>query len=164
MVLKVLSITAAGFQAVHHQVKGVLLVLVEFDLLRQVAHLAIHPHTGKAIRLGCRKDVLEGTLALPGQRRQHLEARPGRQVRHLGDDLLGRLGKQAPPAGGAVGHTHPGEQHAQVIGNFCDRCHGGAGVAADRLLLNGNGRAEAADIIDLGLFHLADELARKSGE
>ncbi len=69
-----------------------------------------------------------------------------------------------PAALRAMRHADAGKQHAQVVVDLGDRGDSGAGVLADRFLLDGDGRAETADKVDLGLFHLPDELAGISRE
>src|SRR3546814_7559352 len=46
----------------------------------------------------------------------------------------------------------------------CHRGDGGARVAAGRLLLDGDGGGETLDMLDIGLLHHLQKLARISGE
>ena len=61
-------------------------------------------------------------------------------------------------------HSHPRIKQTQIIVNFGDGAHGGARVGADRFLIDGDGRRKPFDGVDLGLFHLLQELAGVSGQ
>ncbi len=63
------------------------------------------------------------------------------------------------PALGAVRMPDPREQQAQVVVGLGDRAHSGARIAAGGLLIDGDGRREPVDGIDVGLVHLPEELA-----
>ncbi len=135
-----------------------LLVLVQRDLLIQAPHSAIHPHPGEAIGASPGERILEGALAVAGQRGEDLEARAGRQCSHLLHDLLRRLRAHLAPALRAVGRADAGEEHPQVVVYLGHGAHRRARVSAHRLLLDRDRRAETADEVHLRLLHLADEL------
>ena len=69
-----------------------------------------------------------------------------------------RLLRDGAPAVVAGQLAHPRPEHAQVVVDLGHRAHGGAGVAAGRLLLDGDGGGEAADRVVERLVHLAEEL------
>src|SRR5690606_41723627 len=52
----------------------------------------------------------------------------------------------------------PGVQQAQVVVDLGHRPHGRTGVAAGRLLVDGDGRRQSLDEVDVGFVHLAQEL------
>ena len=86
---------------------------------------------------------------------------------HLADDvndLLRRLLGDGRAAVGAVGVANARIQEAQVVVDFGDGADGRAGVASGALLVDGDGRAESLDLVDVGLLHEAEELARIGGE
>ena len=58
----------------------------------------------------------------------------------------------------AVRRAGPGEEHAEVIVDFRRRRDRAARVAAGVPLLNGDGRRQALDVVDLGLLQLVEEL------
>ena len=64
----------------------------------------------------------------------------------------------------AVGHAYPGIEEAQVVVDLGYRSHSAAGVLGGGLLLDGDGRGQALDAIDVWLVHLAQELAGVGGE
>ena len=55
--------------------------------------------------------------------------------------------------------THPGPQQAEIVIDLGDGAHGGAGVFAGGLLIDGNGGAQSLDIIHIRLTHLPQKLA-----
>ena len=61
------------------------------------------------------------------------------------DDLLRGLLRDRPAAVVAGEPAHPRPEHAQVVVDLGDGAHGGARVAAGRLLLDGDGGGQAAD-------------------
>ena len=60
--------------------------------------------------------------------------------------------------------TDGGIEQAQVVVDFGDRPHGGAGAAGGGPLFNGDRGAEAVDGIHVRTFHLVQELPRVGGE
>ena len=80
------------------------------------------------------------------------------------DDLLAGLGRDRPAALRAVPAPHPGVEHPQEIVNLGDRADGRPRVVARRFLRDRDRRAEAADVVDLGLGHLAQELPGEGGQ
>ena len=131
-----------------------LLVLFEGDLLLQLVEVPIHPHPGVAGTAGVLKDL--GVLALlpPDDGGHHLDAGALRQGHHLVNDLVDGLLVDLLPAIGAVGGTHPGPEQAEVVIDLRHRAHGGAGVFAGGLLVDGDGRGQAVDVVHVGLLHL----------
>jgi hypothetical protein len=60
--------------------------------------------------------------------------------------------------------TDAGEQQTQVVVDLGDRADRGSGVARRRLLVDGDRRRQTLDELDVGLVHLAEELAGIRGE
>ncbi len=63
-----------------------------------------------------------------------------------------------------MGAAGAGKEEAQVVVDLGHGADGGAGVAAGALLVDGDGGGEALDVVDVGLLHLAEELAGVGGE
>ena len=82
----------------------------------------------------------------------------------LRDDLLGRLAGDGAVTVGAVGLAHGGVKKPEVVVDFGDGADGGAGGAGGGFLLDGDGGGEAVDGVDVGAFHLIEELAGVGGE
>ena len=136
----------------------VLLLLLELGRLGQRVHDPVDPGPGEALGLQLGEEVDILPLAAPDHRREHLE--PGALVhrQHPVDDLLRRLPGDGEPADRAVRLTGAGEEQPQVVVDLGDRADGRARVAGGRLLVDGDGRAQALDEVDVGLVHLAEEL------
>ena len=130
----------------------------ERGALGQLHHLAVDPGPGEALLGQVVEERLVLPLAPPHHRGEHLEARPLGQVEDAVDDLLRRLAGHGPPAVGAVGPAHPGVEQPQVVVDLGDRAHRRAGVAAGGLLVDGDGRRQSLDEVDVGLVHLPQEL------
>ena len=84
---------------------------------------------------------------------------PLRQAVDLVDDLLDGLALDLAAAGRAVRVADPGEEQPQVVVDLGDRADGRARVPAGALLVDGDGRREPVDLVDVRLLHLAQELA-----
>ena len=70
----------------------------------------------------------------------------------------------AVPQFGQCGWPIAGEEQAQVVVDLGDGADGRARVAAGALLVDRDGGREALDLVDVGLLHLAEELARVGRE
>ena len=88
----------------------------------------------------------------------------GPQGKDVLEDLFGGLPGDFVAADGAVRDADGGVEQAQIIVDFGDGADRGAGAAAGGLLFDGDGGAEAIDGIDIGAFHLVEELAGVGGE
>ena len=155
----------ADDHTVHDDLDRVLVFLIELDLVRaQLAHLAVHAHAAEAL-LG---QVLEelGVLALAAEhdRRQDVRAAPLARSEDLVGHLVGRLPLDHATALGTVRHAHAREEQAQVVVDLRDGTDRRARVAAGGLLVDGDRGAQAVDTVEVGLVHLAEELARVARE
>ena len=153
-------------QAVHDDLDGVHLVAGQVDVgpLGQLDRHPVDPHPGEAL-LG--QVVEQGAvlaLAAPHHGGHDLEAGAFGQLEDAVDDLLRGLARHGPPADRAVGMADAGIQKAEVVVDLGDRPHGRTRVAGGRLLVDGDGRGQALDEVDVGLVHLAQELAGVGGE
>ena len=72
--------------------------------------------------------------------------------------VIGRPHLRAVPVADA------GVQHAQVVVDLGDRADGRARVLARRFLRDRDRRAQAADVVDVGLGHLPQELPGEAGQ
>ena len=142
----------------------VLALLVEDDLLLEQPLLAVHLDAGEAVGAQLLEHVLVLALAVAHDRRVDGELRPLGQLQHLVDDRLLRLAGDRAPADRAVRTAHARVEQPQVVVDLRHRADGGARVARRRLLVDGDGRREAVDRVDVGLLHHLEELARVRGE
>ena len=152
-------------QPVDDHLDGVLLVLLQG---RQLARArgrvvepdrhAVHPGPRVALRLQVAEQLGVLALAAADDRREHLEPGVLVELQHPVHDLLRRLPGDRPAADRAVRLADPGEQQPQVVIDLGNRADRGPRVAAGGLLVDGDGRGQAVDEVDVGLVHLAEEL------
>ena len=139
-------------------------VLVEDDLLAQLADLAVHAHAHEPLFAQPLQHLLVLALLAGDERRQQddlLPLRPGEQgVEHVVD----RLGADRVAALGTVGLAGAAEQQAQVVVDLGDRAHGGARVPAGGFLLDGDRGGQPLEQVHVRLVHLAEELAGIGGQ
>ena len=146
-------------QLVHQDLGRVGLGPLQDDRAVQVAEAAVHPDVDEALLEQAVEELVVLALAAADDRGQEPDLLPGRGLADAGDDLLGRLLADLAAAGGAVRRPDPGEEQAQQVVGLGDRAHGRAGVGRDRLLVDGDGRRDALDGLDLGLLHHLHVLA-----
>ena len=157
-------IRVAHDEPVHDDLDGVPLVLVERGRLIEVEQLAVHADAHEALAPGCLEDAVAFRLAVLDERAQHEEAGAVRQRQDAVHDLLHAHARDLAAALGAVRVADAREQQAEVVVDLRHRADGGARVAAGALLVDGDGRREAIDLVDVRLLHLAQELAGVRGE
>ena len=63
-----------------------------------------------------------------------------------------------------MGPAGAGVEETDVVVDLGDGADGGAGVVPSTLLVDGDGGAEALDVVDVGLLHAAEELSGVGGE
>ena len=153
-------------QPVDHHLDGVLLVAgqVELGPVGQLDGGPVHPGPGEPL-LG--QVVEQGAvlaLAAPDHRGQHQEPGPLVHGQDPVHDLLGALAGHRPAAVRAVGLADPGVEQPEVVVDLGHRAHRRAGVAGRRLLVDGDGRRQPLDEVDVRLVHLAEELAGVGGQ
>ncbi len=146
-------------QPVDHQLNIMFFVFGQFETLLKFGCHPVDPGPNKAIRPGLGQHILKSTLTTFGHRGQQLKAGSGREAGHLLDNLLGTLLFDLAPAVVAMRCADPGKEDPQIVVHLGNRADRTARIFANLLLLNGNGRAQTADEIDLGLFHLPQKLA-----
>jgi hypothetical protein len=151
-------------QPVDHHVHRVLEVPGQARRAVEVMHLAVDAHAGEALGAQLLQQV--GLLALPAgdHRREQHQPAVLRQRHHVVDHLRHGLRLQREPVVRAVGGAGAREEQAQVIVDLGDRADRGARIVARRLLLDGDGRRQAFDQVDVGLLHQLQELTRVRGE
>ncbi len=156
-----LADVVAPDEAVDDDLDRVHLVAGQVDLgpLRQLEGHPVDPDPGEALLGQVVEERAVLALAAPHDRGQHLEAGPLGQLEDPVDDLLGRLAGHRPAAGGAMGMPDAGVEQPQVVVDLGDGPDRRAGVARGGLLVDGDGRREPFDEVDVGLVHLAQELA-----
>ena len=137
-----------------------LALLVEVDLLAQFARLAVHPDAREALLADLLEELLVLALAAADDGREQLHARALGEFEDLVDDLLARLRADLAPALVTVGVADAREHQAQVVVDLRHRADRRARVARRRLLVDRDRGRQPLDVLDVGLLHLPEELAR----
>ena len=150
----------ARHEPVHHHLDVVGVVLVELDVVGQLAHFAVDAHPSEAFRHQAAQQLHVGALLAAHHRREQLIAGALGQLEDLIDHLVDRLGPDRAVALRAVGLTGAAEEQAQIVLNLGDGADRGAGVMAGGFLIDRDRRREPLDRIHIGLVHLPEELPR----
>ena len=150
----------ADYDAVHHQLDVVPLLLVQVQVVGLLQHpyLAVDADADEPRPAGCLEHVLVFALLAPhlgGQQRDPVALLQGHDGVH---DLRDGLPGHRAVALGAVGGSDAGEQQAQVVIYLGHSADSGAGVVGDALLVYGNGRGQPLDVVHVGLVHPPQEL------
>ncbi|MNW51632.1 hypothetical protein D3C74_291210 [compost metagenome] len=98
-----------------------LLVLFQFNVLRQIALLAIYTDTNKALLGNFRKQAFVLSLFARYYRSQNLQSRLLRILHNSVNHLLNRLRSNFNTVLRAMRVTYPGEQKAKVVIDFSNR-------------------------------------------
>ena len=151
-------------EAVDDDVEVVSLGAVELDLVAEVDDGAVDARAHEALAPQPLELELELALARARDGREEREARALGEREHAVDDLLHRLRLDALAAARAVRNADARVEQAQVVGDLGDRADGGARRLRERALLDGDGRAQALDALDVGLRELLEELPRVGAE
>ena len=131
------------------------------DMLQGFLHLGILSFAvgdaGEAFFLEV-QELFDLALFLPADVGQD----QGRGAFLQGDDVvhhvLGRVAAHFPAGDRGIGLADPGEEQAQVIVDLGGGADRGARVPGVDFLLDGDGRRNAADQVDVGLVHPPEEL------
>ena len=146
-------------EPVDDDLDGVLLLLVQRGRVGQRVSVAVDPGAREALGLELAEQVDVLALAAADHRRQHLEAGALLESEHPVDDLLGRLARDRRAADRAVRAAGAGVEQPEVVVDLGDRADRRAGVLRGRLLVDRDRGRQALDEVDVGLVHLAEELA-----
>ena len=135
-------------------------LLVERRRLVQVVELAVHLDPLKALLAQVGELLAVLALAVADHRREQVQPRALGHRQHAVDHVADLLRLDRQPGGGRIGRAGPGEHQAQVVVDLGDGADRRARVAAGRLLLDGDRRAEALDVVDIRLLHHLQKLPR----
>ena len=155
----------AHHDAVDHHLDAVAVLLLEANLLvAELAHLAVDAHAGEALAAQILEELGVLALAIKDHRCQDQGTASLCALEDLVGHLVGGLARDGASALGAVRGADAREEQAQIVVDLGDGAHGGAGVSARGLLVDGDRRREAVDAVQVRLVHLSQELARIAGE
>ena len=147
-----------GQQLVHDQIDEVCLVAVQRLYGGQIAQNIVYQY----LRISFLDKMLEKVLIMPfaarHQRRQQQNLPPSILAEYhihyhgvgIAHHLLARRGRK--------GLRGAGVQQAEEVVNLCHRAYRRARVATGSLLLDGQDRAQAADVVDIGTLQHPHEL------
>jgi hypothetical protein len=136
---------------------------VEDDGLGKITQLAVDAGA-ETLLVNLVEQIFKLALAAAHDGSHHGDALTFAELDNALHNLIGGLAADGPAAIGAVGRADGCVEQAQVIVDFGDGAHGGAGAAAGGLLLDGDGGAEAFNGIHIGPLDLVEELASIGGE
>ena len=148
-------------QAVDDQLDVVPLLPVQVKVSRLLQHhdLAVDPDADETgLARGLKYVFMLAFLAADLGRHQRDPAALF-QTHDCVHDLGDGLPFDGAAALGAVGPAHSGEKKTQIVVDLRYCAHRGTGVVGNPFLVDGDGRREALDVVDVGLVHPAQELA-----
>ncbi len=151
-------------QPVDDDLDVVLFLLLQRGRIGQRIDHSVDAYAAVALGVQLVEQVDELTLAGAHHRCEHLEAQALVHREDLVDDLLRRLAGDALTAHRAVRGAGARVEQTQVVVHLGDRADGRPRIAVGRLLVDGHRRRQALDEVDVGFVHLAEELARVSGQ
>ena len=146
--------------AVDDDLDAVLFRLGELELFGKVMYLAVHAHTDIALPAGILEYPAVLALLAADDRREQLHARLFRQRHQPVDDLVDGLLMDLFSAFRAVRRADARPEQTHIVVDLRDRADGRARVLRGGLLVDGDGRGQAVDIVHIRLVHLAEELPR----
>ena len=139
-------------------------VAVEIGHVVEGHDLAIHAGADEAGAAGVVKDAFVLALAVDDDGGEDHEAGVVVPIEDEVDHFLDGLGGEEFAARMAVGLADARPEEAHVVVNLGDGADGGTGVVGGGFLVDGDGGGETLDLVDVGLFKLAEELAGVGGE
>ena len=147
-------------QFVYHHLHIVILVSVQLHAGDGFHHLSVHPHVQVAFLTHLLEEFLVMSLAVAHQRSQQVDAFTlvffQDKVQYL---LLGVLHHLLAAQVG-VGHARPGKEQTQVVIYLGRGAHGGTGILIGGLLLDGDDRAKAANLVYIRTLQVTQEVTR----
>ena len=146
--------------AVDHHVDVVREFLVERGRFRELVERAVDLDPLESLLEIFGELLLVFALAAAHHRRQQIEPRAFGQRQHAVDHLRDDLAFDRQAGGGRIGHADPRPQQPHVVVDLGDGADGRARILRGGLLLDGDRRRQAVDLVDVGLLHHLQELAR----
>ena len=146
--------------AVYHHLDRVGGLGIEADgfLRVQLLNLTIDANSNKSLPLQALQHIAKFSPLTFDHRSQHHEPRFCWQERDAIDDLGGRLAGHGRAGLRIMGLTQVRVEKPQVVVNLRGGRDGRARIGSAGSLLDGDGRRQPFDVVDLGLLHLVEEL------
>ncbi len=154
----------ADHQTIHHQIDGVLLVLVQRGHFLNIQNARLfalrgYAYAHKTFGLKLLEAIGMGAFLQLDQRGHDDDLFAFRQGHDVRDDFVRRTRLDGRAALDTIGLAEPGEEHAQKVVDFRHRAHCGTGVAACRLLFKRNGRRKPLNLVHQRFVHFGQKLA-----
>ncbi len=146
--------------AVDHDIDVVREFLVERGRLRQLVEGAVDLDPLESLLEIFGELLAVLALAAAHDRRQQIEPCALGQRQHAVDHLRDDLAFDRQAGGGRIGHADARPQQPHVVVDLGDGADGRARVLRGGLLLDRDRRRQAVDLVDVGLLHHLQELAR----
>ncbi len=158
---------AFGFaqrDAVDDEQDGVFALLVERRRVVEVMDLAVDHHASETARFQVEQKLSVFALSMRYERRQERELRTDGKAKYVVRDLFRRLRANRLATNVTMLLADFGVEHAKVVVDLGDRAHGRSRVARRALLLDSDGRREAAQVLHARALELPQELSRVRGQ
>ena len=133
---------------------------VEPGGIGEIDEPVVDPGAHEAFTKGAFEQIPELALATADEGREHLDPRALRPLEQPGRDLRRRLGPYGPAARGTVRRSGPGPEQPEEVIDLGDGADGRTRVAPRGALLDRDRGRQPLDLVDIGLLHHAQELAR----
>ncbi len=137
---------------------------IEREVVIQRHDAAIDPRTHETLLAQVFEQVFVFAFLAANDGSEYGELGAGFERENSRDNLLAALSCNWALALRTMPAANPSIQHAQEIVDFGDRADGRTRIVTGRLLRNRNRRAQAADVVDIRLRHLPQELAGERRE
>ena len=158
-VVQAAPVLLADQQSVDHQTDVVVYTAVELGRIGQIVDLPVHHHPHEPLATCALEEILEFPLPAADQGCNDLDLSsfgPSQDdIRHL----RGTLTLDGGTVVGTVWHAYSSPEEPQVVVDLSHRPDRRAGVGPRRSRLDGDGRGETLDRVDVGFFHEPQELA-----
>ena len=147
-------------QTGHRQLDGVFFEAVNSGKALRGQELAVNPQMGVAPRARPIGEFGVHPFAVHHQGAEHTDVLPAVLLQPLGRNAVGRLRLHSGTVVDAMLRAQFHIQQAQEMPDLGGRAHGGFPAAARQALLDGDGRRNAIDRVDLGTSRGLDNAAR----
>ena len=151
------AVVRIGNDAVHYNFDVVGLVAIYLHFRHHFHHHTIYPHTGEAHLSDLHKELPVMSFSTLYYRGQDDEFAPGKVADEVIDDLVLRLADHLLTCIVGISFTGPGIEQAHEVINLCKGAYCGSWVLGGGFLLNGDDRAQAVDLVNIGPFHVANK-------
>ena len=153
------SAVGRGNEFVDHHLDVVVLITVHLHAAGNLHHLSVDADIQIALAAHGLEEFTVVTFTASYQRSENQDFLTVIVLKdHVDDALLGVF-HHLLASGITIGTAGTGKEQTQVVVDLGGGAHGGTWVSVGGLLLNTNNRRETCNLIDIGAFHAAEEVA-----